>query len=169
MGAQAINEMSPEPQDHYKFGRTSDVLHLDCVPSLSMHYLVNDRLLLETRGNDNDPLDIVANDTTVIYPEVQVAIHMPRALMTKDALYGSDGAIIAVVDGDPGYTHLKQTDNLRSAWFRDIRQGFAEDKTFQRLNTSLSNDQDLDIVQNIIAQFQARFQNRFAQGGKSRV
>lgn len=159
-----IIEIPQGSQNKYEYDNKTGAIRLDRALYGSMHYPVNYGFIVDTWGEDEDPLDILVFGSTALLPGIEVAARVVGALWMQDE-HGIDHKILSVVDTDPRYRQVKRFEDLGPHRLHEIRHFFEQYKTLQGISTHVGNFQDVDVATTLIQDSRKRFCLKNLTGG----
>ncbi|BDG60712.1 inorganic diphosphatase [Caldinitratiruptor microaerophilus] len=119
----AFVEVPSGCQNKYEYDPELGGLRLDRVLYSPMHYPGEYGFIPETLAADGDPLDILVLSTAPTFPGCRVPARIVGVLDMADDK-GEDTKILAVVDVDPRFAHVREIDDVPPHVKREIEHFF---------------------------------------------
>lgn len=119
----AVIEVPKGCQNKYEYDPESGELRLDRVLYSPMHYPGEYGFIPDTRAGDGDPLDILVLSSVPTFPGCRIPARVVGVLDMADDK-GEDTKILAVVDVDPRFSHIRDMDDVAPHLKREIEHFF---------------------------------------------
>ena len=152
----AFIELPRGSRNKYEYDPASGAIRLDRVLYSSVHYPSDYGFVLDTLGEDGDPLDVLVLVQEPTFPGCVVPARPIGGLDMHDEK-GSDFKVVAVPVGDPRYRHVTDLAQLGDHWFREIETFFATYKQLEGKTTEVLGWHDAEEACAVIEQCRARF------------
>lgn len=153
----AFIEIPRGSRNKYEVDHTTGRLRLDRVLYSSVHYPTDYGFIIDTLGEDGDPLDILVLVQEPTFPGCLVPARPVGGLDMHDEK-GSDFKVLAVPLGDPRYAHVKKFSDLGEHWPSEIETFFATYKLLERKTTDVQGWHGVDEAWRVIQECQERYQ-----------
>jgi inorganic pyrophosphatase len=144
----------------YELDAKTGRIRLDRVLFSSVHYPADYGFIMDTLGNDGDPLDALVVVEEPTFPGCVVPARPIGTLMMRDE-HGDDEKILSVPVGDPRFDEVRGLKDLARHWLREIETFFA---TYKELETAkpaeVSDWRDADVAWRLIDKARARAKRR---------
>lgn len=160
----AFIEIPRGSRNKYEYDERSGRFFLDRVLYSSVHYPTDYGFVVETLGEDGDPLDVLVLVQEPTFPGCLVKARMLGGLDMHDEK-GADFKVLAVPVGDPRYDHVQNLSDLGEHWLREIETFFATYKLLEPKQTDVLGWHDLDETRLMVAKCRERY--RAVRGGWS--
>ena len=155
----ALIEIPRGSRNKYELDHVTGRLRLDRVLYSSVHYPADYGFILETMGEDGDPLDVLVLVQEPTFPGCVVPARPVGGLDMQDEK-GSDFKVLAVPVGDPRYAHVRTFADLGSHWPEEIATFFKTYKLLEEKATEVLGWHDVAAAQAVIE----RCRERYRQG-----
>jgi inorganic pyrophosphatase len=132
----ALIEIPRGSRNKYELDHATGRLRLDRVLYSSVHYPADYGFIVDTLGEDGDPLDVLVLVQEPTFPGCIVPARAVGGLDMHDEK-GSDFKVLAVPLGDPRYAHVTSLSDLGSHWAREIETFFATYKLLEEKTTEV--------------------------------
>jgi inorganic pyrophosphatase len=144
----------------YELDTKSGRIRLDRVLFSSVHYPADYGFVMDTTGNDGDPLDALVVVEEPTFPGCIVPARPIGTLMMRDE-HGDDEKILSVAAGDPRFDEVRSLRDLGRHWLREIETFFATYKELETAKPSEVRDwRDVDVAWQLIDEARARARKR---------
>jgi inorganic pyrophosphatase len=120
----------------YELDKKTGHIRLDRVLHSSVHYPADYGFVMDTLGNDGDPLDAVVIVEEPTFPGCVVPARPIGTLFMRDAK-GEDEKILAVPPGDPRFDEIRTLKDLAPHWRKEIETFFATYKYLEADDTEV--------------------------------
>jgi inorganic pyrophosphatase len=120
----------------YELDKRTGHIRLDRVLHSSVHYPADYGFVMDTLGNDGDPLDAVVIVEEPTFPGCVVPARPIGTLFMRDAK-GEDEKILAVPTGDPRFDQIRTLKDLAPHWRKEIETFFATYKYLESDDTEV--------------------------------
>jgi inorganic pyrophosphatase len=158
----AFIEIPRGSRNKYELDHATGRLMLDRVLYSSVHYPADYGFVVDTLGEDGDPLDVLVLVQEPTFPGCLVPARSVGGLDMHDEK-GSDFKVLAVPLGDPRYAHVVTLADLGTHWPREIETFFATYKLLEEKTTEVLGWHDAAAARAVIARCRERY--RAANGG----
>lgn len=132
----ALIEIPRGSRNKYEMDHETGKLRLDRVLYSSVHYPADYGFIVETLGEDGDPLDVLVIVQEPTFPGCLVPARAVGGLDMHDEK-GSDFKVVAVPLGDPRYAHVTSLADLGDHWSKEIETFFATYKQLEQKTTEV--------------------------------
>ncbi len=132
----ALIEIPRGSRNKYEMDHATGRLRLDRVLYSSVHYPADYGFIVDTLGEDGDPLDVLVLVQEPTFPGCIVPARAVGGLDMHDEK-GSDFKVLAVPLGDPRYAHVSSLADLGGHWAREIETFFATYKLLEEKTTEV--------------------------------
>lgn len=122
-------EVSSGSRNKYEWDQDRCVLTLDRVLHSAVHYPHDYGFIPQTICGDGDPLDIIVMGTQPLIPGC-IVYARPIAYMIMEDEKGTDEKVLAVLDKDPNFYHIKSFKDLSEYKLKEISTFF---ETYKKL------------------------------------
>ena len=139
----------------YELDHESGHIRLDRVLHSSVHYPADYGFVMETLGNDGDPLDALIIVEEPTFPGCVVPARPIGTLFMRDSK-GEDEKILTVPAGDPRFDPIKTLKDLAPHWQKEIETFFATYKTLEKDDTEVRGWHDEQVAWRVIEAARAR-------------
>lgn len=158
-----VVEIPQGSRNKYEWDPKLNRFRLDRVLFSSVHYPTDYGYVLDTLGEDGDPLDalVVVNEPT--FPGCVVPSRPVGVLGMRDEK-GSDDKLLTVPEGDPRFDDIVDIASLSSSWLAEIEYFFATYKTLERKMTHVTGWQDWQAAERLIREARQRFRKEHPGG-----
>ncbi len=146
---QAIIEIPKGSKAKYELDKDTGMLRLDRVLYSSVFYPANYGFILQTLGEDHDPLDILVLSQIEIQPLCIVNAKVIGVMRMIDNNEGDD-KIIAVCADDVSVNHINSMDELPAYFHSELKNFFEEYKKLENKKVLVEGFQNKDIAKDII-------------------
>ena len=120
----------------YELDQKTGRMRLDRVLHSSVHYPADYGFVMDTLGNDGDPLDAVVIVEEPTFPGCVMPVRPIGTLFMSDSK-GEDEKILAVPVGDPRFDEIKTLKDLAPHWKKEIETFFATYKSLEANDTEV--------------------------------
>ncbi len=120
----------------YELDKKTGHFRLDRVLHSSVHYPADYGFVMDTLGNDGDPLDAIVIVEEPTCPGCVVPARPIGTLFMRDAK-GEDEKILAVPTGDPRFDEILTLKDLAPHWRKEIETFFATYKYLESDDTEV--------------------------------
>jgi len=120
----------------YELDKQTGHIRLDRVLHSSVHYPADYGFVMDTLGNDGDPLDAVVIVEEPTFPGCVVPARPIGTLFMRDSK-GEDEKILAVPTGDPRFDEIRTLKDLAPHWRKEIETFFATYKHLEADDTEV--------------------------------
>lgn len=127
----AFIEVSEKSRMKYEWDHTRNSLVLDRVLHSAVFYPHNYGFIPQTLCGDGDPLDVLVMCQEPLIPGCLVDIR-PICYMIMEDEKGMDEKLLAVVDKDPLYSHIKDIGDLTEHTLKEISHFFETYKLLEK-------------------------------------
>lgn len=145
----AIIEIPMGTRNKYEIDKKTGRIRLDRVLASSVVYPAEYGFISETLADDGDSLDILVLSTSPTVPGCIVSARVLGYLSMCDN-HAQDDKIIAVVDKDIRFDHLKSINDLTDATKDEIKEFFKNYKNLQNIEVKIGNFFDKEEAQKLI-------------------
>jgi inorganic pyrophosphatase len=152
----AFIEIPRGSRNKYEYDQRSGRFFLDRVLYSSVHYPTDYGFIVETLGEDGDPLDALVLVQEPTFPGCLIKARILGGLDMHDEA-GSDFKVLAVPVGDPRYDHVQNLGDLGEHWLREIETFFSTYKLLEPKQTEVLGWHDLDETRQTVAGGRARY------------
>lgn len=159
----AFIEIPRGSRNKYELDPVTGRLTLDRVLYSSVHYPADYGFIVDTLGEDGDPLDVLVLVQEPTFPGCIIPARSVGGLDMHDEK-GSDFKVLAVPLGDPRYAHVTTLDDLGSHWPREIETFFATYKLLEEKTTEVLGWHSAAEARAVIDQCRARFRSTVESG-----
>src|SRR5918995_5938571 len=159
----AFIEIPRGSRNKYEVDHTTGRLRLDRVLYSSVHYPTDYGFIIDTLGEDGDPLDILVLVQEPTFPGCLIPARPIGGLDMADEK-GSDFKVLAVPVGDPRYAHVQSLADVGDHWLREIETFFATYKQLEPKQTEVLGWHDLEETLRTVATCRERY--RAARSGQ---
>lgn len=149
-------------RNKYEYDHERRILRLDRVLYSSVHYPTDYGFVPGTLSGDGDPLDVLVVVDEPTFPGCHMRAR-PIGTLTMIDEKGTDEKILAVPEDDPRYKEIRDLSDLPDHWPREIAAFFRTYKELQGVQTDVRDWFAADEAWKIIAESQARFEQRRTQ------
>lgn len=132
----ALIEIPRGSRNKYELDPATGRLFLDRVLYSSVHYPADYGFIVDTMGEDGDPLDVLVIVQEPTFPGCVIPARAVGGLDMHDEK-GSDFKVVAVPIGDPRYAHVFTLADLGNHWAREIETFFATYKQLEEKTTEV--------------------------------
>jgi inorganic pyrophosphatase len=133
----------------YELDKKTGHIRLDRVLHSSVHYPADYGFVMDTLGNDGDPLDAVVIVEEPTFPGCVVPARPIGTLFMRDAK-GEDEKILAVPAGDPRFDEIRTLKDLAPHWKKEIETFFATYKYLEADDTEVRGWHDEKVAWRVI-------------------
>ena len=154
----AFIEIPRGSRNKYELDPGTGRLMLDRVLYSSVHYPADYGFIVDTLGEDGDPLDVLVLVQEPTFPGCTIPARSVGGLDMHDEK-GSDFKVLAVPLGDPRYAHVTTLADLGSHWPREIETFFATYKVLEEKTTEVLGWHSAAEARDVIDQCRARFRS----------
>ncbi len=154
----ALIEIPRGSRNKYEVDHITGRLTLDRVLYSSVHYPTDYGYILDTLGEDGDPLDILVVVQEPTFPGCVVPARPVGGLDMRDEK-GSDFKVVAVPVGDPRYRHVDSMASLGEHWLKEIETFFATYKQLEEKTTEVLGWHNEEEACRVIDECRARFRD----------
>ena len=152
----AFIEIPRGSRNKYEYDKASGTLRLDRVLYSSVHYPADYGFVVDTLGEDGDPLDILVLVQEPTFPGCLVPARPVAGLDMHDEK-GSDFKVVAVPVGDPRYAHVHDLAHAGDHWSKEIETFFATYKLLEGKTTEVLGWHGADEACRVIAECRERY------------
>ena len=152
----AFIEIPRGSRNKYEVDHVTGRIMLDRVLYSSVHYPSDYGFILDTLGEDGDPLDVLVLVQEPTFPGCIVPARPVGGLDMRDEK-GSDFKVLAVPVGDPRYAHVQTLAELGDHWLREIETFFSTYKLLERKTTEVLGWHSAEEACTVIEQCRERF------------
>ena len=152
----AFIEIPRGSRNKYELDPDTGHLRLDRVLYSSVHYPADYGFILETMGEDGDPLDVLVLVQEPTFPGCVIPARSVGGLDMHDEK-GSDFKVLAVPVGDPRYAHVATLDDLGGHWPREIETFFATYKLLEEKATDVLGWHSAEAAREVIESCRERY------------
>ena len=145
----AIIEIPMGTRNKYEIDKNTGRISLDRVLASSVVYPAEYGFISETLAEDGDALDILVLSTSPTVPGCTVSARVLGYLSMCDNR-DKDDKIIAVVDKDISFDHLKSINDLTDATKDEIKEFFKTYKNLQNIKVKIGDFYDKEEAQKLI-------------------
>ncbi len=140
-------------RNKYEFDKERGVFFLDRVLYSSVHYPTDYGYVIDTLGDDGDPLDalVVVNEPT--FPGCHITARPIGVLNMRDEA-GGDHKVLAVPLGDPRYASITALEHLDPHWLIEIENFFRTYKALEDKWTEVLGWEGAESAARIITEAQ---------------
>jgi len=124
-------EVSQSSRMKYEWSHKKKALELDRVLHSAVFYPHNYGFIPQTLCDDGDPLDVLVMCDGPLIPGCFVQVR-PICYMVMEDEKGNDEKLLAVVEKDPHYSHIKTIDDIPDHTLKEISQFFETYKTLEK-------------------------------------
>lgn len=153
----ALIEIPRGSRNKYELDHETGRLRLDRVLFSSVHYPADYGFIVDTLGEDDDPLDVLVIVQEPTFPGCIVPARAVGGLDMHDEK-GSDFKVVAVPIGDPRYAHVFTLDDLGHHWAREIETFFKTYKLLEEKTTEVLGWHSAAEAHRVIQQCRERYQ-----------
>jgi inorganic pyrophosphatase len=144
----------------YELDAKTGRIRLDRVLFSSVHYPADYGFIMDTLGNDGDPLDALVVVEEPTFPGCVVPARPIGTLMMRDE-HGDDEKVLSVPIGDPRFDEVRGLKDLARHWLREIETFFATYKELETAKPAEVNDwHDADVAWRLIDEARTRAKRR---------
>jgi len=158
----ALIEIPRGSRNKYEVDHVTGRLKLDRVLYSSVHYPTDYGYIVDTLGEDGDPLDILVVVQEPTFPGCIVPARPVGGLDMRDEK-GSDFKVLAVPVGDPRYAHVDSMAALGEHWRREVETFFATYKLLEEKTTEVLGWHSVTEARAVIEECRERY--RSSTGG----
>ncbi len=133
----------------YELDKKTGHIRLDRVLHSSVHYPADYGFVMDTLGNDGDPLDAVVIVEEPTFPGCVVPARPIGTLFMRDSK-GEDEKILAVPVGDPRFDQIKTLKDLAPHWRKEIETFFRTYKSLELDETDVRGWHDKKTAWRVI-------------------
>ena len=152
----AFIEIPRGSRNKYEVDHATGRLKLDRVLYSSVHYPADYGFIVDTLGEDGDPLDVLVLVQEPTFPGCLVPARPVGGLDMRDEK-GSDFKVLAVPVGDPRYAHVRTMVELGDHWLREIETFFATYKLLEHKTTEVLGWHSAEQACAVIEQSRERY------------
>ena len=152
----AFIEIPRGSRNKYELDPDTGHLRLDRVLYSSVHYPADYGFILETMGEDGDPLDVLVLVQEPTFPGCVIPARSVGGLDMHDEK-GSDFKVLAVPVGDPRYAHVTTLADLGGHWPREIETFFATYKLLEEKATDVVGWHSVEEAREVIEHCRERY------------
>jgi inorganic pyrophosphatase len=139
--------------------KKSGHIRLDRILHSSMRYPADDGFVIDTLGNDGDPLDALVIVEEPTFPGCAMPARPIGTLFMRDAK-GEDEKILAVPTGDPRFAEIRTLKDLAPHWRKEIETVFATSKSLESDDTEVRGWPDEKTAWRVIESARRRQKRR---------
>jgi len=153
----AYIEIPKGSRNKYEFDETYGTVVLDRTLRGSTHYPTDYGFLLDTLGEDGDPLDVLVLLTEPTFPGCLIPCDPIGVLHMIDEA-GDDPKLLMIPHDDPSWSHKEHVEDINPALLEEIAHFFSVYKDLEE-NKKVTIDgwEDRDAAEAIILAGRARF------------
>ena len=152
----AFIEIPLGSKNKYELDEATGRIRLDRVLYAAMSYPAEYGIIENTLAPDGDPLDILVIASERTFPGCIVPARVLGYLSTKDN-GKEDYKLIAVVDCDPRYEHIRHLDDISNFVLKEIRNFFQNYKVLQDIVVEVGEYHGLDETLAVIEESRQRY------------
>jgi inorganic pyrophosphatase len=152
----AFIEIPRGSRNKYEYDPTTGRIFLDRVLYSSVHYPTDYGFIIDTLGEDGDPLDVLVFIEEPTFPGCLIPARPLGGLDMHDEK-GPDFKVLAVPIGDPRFAHVRGLDDLGGHWLREIETFFSTYKMLEPKQTEVLGWHDLAETRRVLARCRERF------------
>jgi inorganic pyrophosphatase len=152
----AFIEIPRGSRNKYEYDERSGRFVLDRVLYSSVHYPTDYGFVVETLGEDGDPLDVLVLVQEPTFPGCIIPARILGGLDMQDEK-GPDFKVLAVPVGDPRYDHVRSLADVGEHWLREIETFFATYKLLEPKQTEVLGWHELEETMQVVRQCRDRF------------
>lgn len=139
-------------RNKYEVDHVTGRMRLDRMLFTPLVYPADYGFIEDTLGKDGDPLDILVLLDEPTFPGVQLTARPVGVLEMSDE-HGDDEKIIAVLDGDPRWSHIQDIDDVPTDIRDRIQHFFAHYKELEPGKfVHVQGFQPLTVAENVISE-----------------
>ncbi|MDQ7844197.1 MAG: inorganic diphosphatase [Armatimonadota bacterium] len=158
MIVEALVEIPKGSRNKYEYDAQAGRLRLNRVLYSPLHYPADYGVILDTRAEDGDPLDVLILTYEATFPGCLVPVRPVGVLDMRDEK-GRDQKILAVPDGDPRFHEVTDLADLPPHFLAEIRHFFEVYKTLEHKETEVFGWSGAAAAEETVREAQDRFRS----------
>jgi inorganic pyrophosphatase len=153
---QVLVEIARGGRNKYELDKATGRMRLDRVLYSPLHYPADYGFILDTVGEDGDPLDALVVTREPTFPGCLLPARPVGVLDMRDDK-GRDHKILAVPTGDPSFAEVSDLAGLAPHFLAEIEHFFQVYKTLERKETEIYGWSGVESAWTIIAAARERY------------
>ncbi|MBR6331877.1 MAG: inorganic diphosphatase [Dehalococcoidales bacterium] len=152
-------EIPKGSRNKYEYDHEHHCIRFDRMLFSSMHYPNDYGYILDTWGEDDDPLDAMVMVWEPTFPGCLIEAR-PVGVFKMTDEHGPDAKILCVPPGDPLWNHIHTLDDVPPHMLKEIEHFFKVYKELEHKKTGIEGWAGLDEAIKTINDSRARFKER---------